>query len=171
MTNDITQVQNFLSQFVRGMIRNGMLMFGSMFCMFQLDRTFGWIVLCAFPFIVGCLILCMVKANPLFTRLQAELDEINAILQEDIAGIRIIKACVREVYEKLRLQGHGSADPHAAKDPGDLRLPEPGDQRADVRGRGDSPAGWRARRGLWLDNARAASWRPSPTPRSCCTAS
>lgn len=102
VTNDITQVQNFLSQFVRGMIRNGMLMFGSMFCMFQLDRTFGWIVLCAFPFIVGCLILCMVKANPLFTRLQAELDEINAILQEDIAGIRIIKACVREVYEKLR---------------------------------------------------------------------
>ena len=70
--------------------------------MFQLDRTFGWIVLCAFPFIVGCLILCMVKANPLFTRLQAELDEINAILQEDIAGIRIVKACVREVYEKLR---------------------------------------------------------------------
>ena len=46
--------------------------------------------------------LCLLKANPLFARLQAQLDQINAILQEDISGIRIIKACVREAYEKLR---------------------------------------------------------------------
>lgn len=102
VTNDITQVQNFVSQFVRGMIRTSMLMFGSMYCMFRLNRDFGMVVLCAFPFIVGCLAFCMFKANPLFFKLQAELDEINAIMQEDVSGIRIIKACVREVYEKLR---------------------------------------------------------------------
>lgn len=102
VTNDITQVQNFVSQFVRGMIRTSMLMFGSMYCIFRLDRTFGWIVLCAFPLIVGCLAFCMAKANPLFSKLQAQLDEINAIMQEDISGIRVIKACVRELYEKAR---------------------------------------------------------------------
>lgn len=59
VTNDITQVQNFVSQFVRGMIRTSMLMFGSMYCMFQLNRDFGLIVLCAFPLIVGCLVFCM----------------------------------------------------------------------------------------------------------------
>lgn len=42
------------------------------------------------------------KANPLFTKLQAQLDNINAIMQEDVSGIRIIKACVREIYEKVR---------------------------------------------------------------------
>lgn len=102
VTNDITQVQNFVSQFVRGMIRTSLLMFGSMYFMFRLNRSFGFVVLCAFPFIVGCLAFRLMKANPLFSRLQAQLDEINAIMQEDVSGIRIIKACVREVYEKLR---------------------------------------------------------------------
>lgn len=102
VTNDITQVQNFVSQFVRGMIRTTLLTFGSMYFMFRLNTTFGLIVLCAFPFVVGCLIFCLSKANSLFSKLQAQLDAINAIMQEDISGIRIIKACVREIYEKLR---------------------------------------------------------------------
>ena len=102
VTNDITQVQNFVSNFVRGMIRTSMLTFGSIFFMFQLNRTFGGIVLCACPFIVGCLAFCLSKANPLFSKLQAQLDRINSIMQEDVSGIRIIKACVREVYEKIR---------------------------------------------------------------------
>lgn len=104
VTNDITQVQNFVSQFVRGMIRTSLLMFGSMYCMFRLNRELGWIVLCAFPFIVGCLAFCLAKANPLFTKLQQQLDSINSIMQEDVSGIRIIKVCVREVYEKVRFR-------------------------------------------------------------------
>lgn len=102
VTNDITQVQNFVSQFVRGMIRTSVLMFGSIYFMFRLNRDFGIIVVCAFPFIVGCLAFCLWKANPLFSRLQAQLDILNDIMQEDVSGIRIIKACVREIYEKLR---------------------------------------------------------------------
>ena len=102
VTNDITQVQNFVSQFVRGMIRTFMMMFGSIYFMFRLNLQFGVIVLCAFPFIVGCLAFCLFKANPLFYKLQAQLDKINSVMQEDVSGIRIIKACVREVYEKVR---------------------------------------------------------------------
>ena len=102
VTNDITQVQNFVSQFVRGMIRCVFLTLGSITFMFLLNREFGLVLLCAFPFIVGVLAFCLWKANPLFPRLQAQLDRINAIMQEDVSGIRIIKACVREVYEKAR---------------------------------------------------------------------
>lgn len=47
VTNDITQVQNLVSQFVRGMIRTSMLMLGSIFFMFRLNHRFGQIVLCA----------------------------------------------------------------------------------------------------------------------------
>lgn len=102
VTNDITQVQNFVSNFVRGMIRTSMLTFGSIFFMFRLNRTFGTVVLCACPFIVGCLAFCLSKANPLFSKSQSKLDRINSIMQEDVSGIRIIKACVREIYEKIR---------------------------------------------------------------------
>ena len=52
VTNDITQVQNFVSQFVRGMIRTSLLMFGSIYFMFRLTLSFGLIVLSAFPLIV-----------------------------------------------------------------------------------------------------------------------
>lgn len=102
VTNDITQVQNFVSTFVRGLIRTSMLTFGSMYFMFRLNLRFGLIVLCAFPFLVSVIAVCLLKANPLFARLQTQLDAINAIMQEDVSGIRIIKACVREVYEKMR---------------------------------------------------------------------
>ena len=86
VTNDITQVQNFVSQFVRGMIRTSLLMFGSIYFMFRLNRDFGIIVVCAFPFNVGCLAFCLWKANPLFSRLQAQLDILNDIMQEDVSG-------------------------------------------------------------------------------------
>lgn len=102
VTNDITQVQNYVAQFIRGMIRTGMLMFGSILFMFRLNHQFGLIVLCAFPLVVGCMIFCLVKASPLLTRLQQQLDRINDIMQEDVSGIRMIKACVREIYEKVR---------------------------------------------------------------------
>lgn len=109
VTNDITQVQNLVSQFVRGMIRTTLLTFGSMLCMYFLNRRFGLIALCAFPFLVGTMALCIWKANPLFSRLQAELDRINEVMQEDVSAIRIIKACVREGYEKARF-GKANSD-------------------------------------------------------------
>lgn len=102
ITNDITQVQNMVMQMVRGAIRTSCMFLGSIFFMFHLYPQFGVIVLCALPFIIGCTVLCLSKANPHFSEIQAQLDRINAIMQEDISGIRIIKACVREVYEKVR---------------------------------------------------------------------
>lgn len=63
VTNDITQMQNFVSQFVRGMIRTTMLMFGSMYCMLRLHARFGQIVLRTFPFLVGTLAVCLSKAK------------------------------------------------------------------------------------------------------------
>jgi ATP-binding cassette subfamily B protein len=70
VTNDITQVQNYVSQFVRGMIRQSMLTFGSLYFMFRLNRNFGLAVLFALPVIVGCLAFCLTRSNPLFIRLQ-----------------------------------------------------------------------------------------------------
>lgn len=109
VTNDITQVQNFVSQFVRGMIRTTMLTLGSIYFMFRLNHRFGLIVLCAFPFIVGCMVLCLYKAGPLLPKMQAQLDRMNEIMQEDVSGIRIIKACVRECCEKVRF-GKANSD-------------------------------------------------------------
>ena len=102
VTNDITQVQNLISSFIRGLIRTSMLLFGSMFLMFRLNIRFGLCVIAASPFIVCCMAICLSRADPLFTKLQSELDRLNAIMQEDVSGIRVIKASVREMYENAR---------------------------------------------------------------------
>lgn len=109
VTNDITQTQNMVAQFVRGMIRTGLLFLGSLYFIFRLNTHFGIIVLFSLPFTVGCMAFCMYKGSPLYTKLQSQLDEVNNILQEDISGIRIIKACVRETYEKLRFRKANSS--------------------------------------------------------------
>lgn len=102
VTNDVVQISSLISQFIRGMVRTSMLTFGSIVCLYRLNSAFGNIVLCALPFMLACLIICIRSANPLFSRLQEQLDKVNGILQEDISGIRVVKACVREGYEKLR---------------------------------------------------------------------
>jgi ATP-binding cassette subfamily B protein len=104
VTNDITQVQNYISQFVRGMIRTGMLTIGSIVCMFLLNPNFGKIILAITPFMVLILTFCLNKANPLFFKLQKGLDQLNSIMQEDTLGIRIIKASVRQKYENERFE-------------------------------------------------------------------
>ena len=102
ITNDISQVENFISIFVRGMIRTGLLLIGSLYCMFRINTDFGLIALGIIPFILISMIFAMKKVEPLFLSVQEGLDKINCILQEDIAGIRIIKAYVKELYEKVR---------------------------------------------------------------------
>lgn len=102
VTNDITQVQGMLLYFVRGAVRTSIMFFGSIFFMFKLYPQFGVVVVCALPFILATILLCLRKANPHFSEMQEQLDRVNSIMQEDISGIRIIKACVREAYEKIR---------------------------------------------------------------------
>ena len=102
ITNDVTQVERLIAQFVRGMVRTVLMTIGSLYFMFTLSPGFAVIVLCALPFIVGAMYFALCKVNPLFALQQEKLDAVNDVLQEDISAIRIIKACVRETYEKLR---------------------------------------------------------------------
>lgn len=102
ITNDVTQVQALIQQFIRSLIRTSLLFLGSIYFLFSLYPQFGRIALCALPFIIGVMFLCIWKANPSFAKMQEQLDRVNAIMQEDVSGIRIIKACVREIYEKIR---------------------------------------------------------------------
>ena len=102
ITNDVTQVERLIAQFVRGMVRTVLMTIGSLYFMFTLSPDFAFIVLGALPFIIGAMYFALRKLNPLFTLQQEKLDVVNDMLQEDISAIRIIKACVRETYEKLR---------------------------------------------------------------------
>ena len=102
LTNDISQIQALLAMFMRMMIRMSLFVAGSIVLLFTLDASFGYIALIACPIMAAIVFVCMRKANPLFEKLQKSIDAINTIMQEDISGLRTIKAYVREAYEKRR---------------------------------------------------------------------
>lgn len=102
VTNDITQLQNFVMQYMRGFVRTSMLFIGGIVCMIGLNIQFGLVIACALPFIVICVIYFIAKSNPKFTILQKKLDKLNNIMQENVSGSRVVKAYVKEDYETER---------------------------------------------------------------------
>lgn len=104
VTNDITQLQNFVMQCLRGFVRTSMLFIGGIACMVSLNMEFGIIIACALPFVAVCVVYFIVKANPKFTVLQKKLDKVNNVMQENVSGARVVKAYVKEDYETERFE-------------------------------------------------------------------
>lgn len=102
VTNDVTQLQNFVTQCIRGFIRTFILFGGGIVCMLTLDMSFGAVVACALPLIIICVVYFISKANPIFSVLQNKLDKLNNVMQENVSGARVVKAYVREDYENKR---------------------------------------------------------------------
>ena len=102
VTNDITQLQNFIQMSMRGFIRTFMLFAGGIICMLSLNLSFGAVIACALPLVTICVIYFLSKANPLFSKLQQKLDNVNNVMQENVSGFRVVKAYVKEDYEKER---------------------------------------------------------------------
>ena len=105
ITNDVTQLQQLVMQLIRGLVRCLMFFIGGTAALLSLDLSFGMIVACAFPLILIDIIFVVWRTNPLFTVLQESLDKLNGIIQENVTGIRVVKAFVQEKSEKERFDG------------------------------------------------------------------
>lgn len=104
VTNDITQLQNLVTQCIRGFVRTFLLFFGGIGCMLMLDLSFAVVVVCALPLILICIVYFISKANPKFSILQEKLDRLNNVMQENVSGSRVVKAYTQEEYEQKRFE-------------------------------------------------------------------
>lgn len=102
LTNDVTQVQNMVMMAVRGFVRNSVMFLGGIIMLYRQSHKFAIIAACGLPFIIIFVIFFLKKASPLFAVVQKKLDGINNIMQETVAGARVVKAYVREEYELNR---------------------------------------------------------------------
>ncbi len=105
MTNDVSQVQSMVTQMIRGFVRCLMFLFGGSFALVSLDLSFGVIVACAIPLVLLDVVFVLWKTNPLFSLLQKRLDRVNTVIQENVAGARVVKAFVQEERESDRFEG------------------------------------------------------------------
>ncbi|MBQ9938760.1 MAG: ABC transporter ATP-binding protein [Oscillospiraceae bacterium] len=109
VTNDVTQLQHLVGMCVRGFVRSLVMFAGGIFCMLSLNRSFGTVAVIAFPVLVLSVLLIIRKVSPKFAILQSKLDKLNNVLQENITGMRVVKAFVREDHERKRF-GDANAD-------------------------------------------------------------
>ncbi len=102
LTNDVTQVQNMVMMAVRGFVRNTVLFVGGIFMLYKQSPKFALIAACGLPFVIFFVSFFLKKASPMFAVVQKKLDGINNVMQEDVAGARVVKAYVKEEYELNR---------------------------------------------------------------------
>ena len=104
LTNDVTQVQNMVMMAVRGFVRNIVMFVGGIYMLYRQSAEFALIAACGLPFVVFFIVFFLKKASPLFLKVQKRLDGINNVMQEDVAGARVVKAYVKEEYEMDRFE-------------------------------------------------------------------
>jgi ATP-binding cassette subfamily B protein len=102
MTNDITRLVDFVEAIIRHFVRAPMFFIGGIIMLLNLNLSFGAVLLCALPVLVVLMVLIIRKAVPLFSVVQDKLDRVNAVVQENVGGTRVIKAYSREEYENER---------------------------------------------------------------------
>lgn len=104
VTNDITQMQNFIAQMIRMFIRSfGMFALGIVFTL-SIDLRFALILAVALPIEIIIMILFMRKTFPMFSVMQTKLDNVNTVVHENVTGARVVKAFSKEDYEDQRFK-------------------------------------------------------------------
>jgi len=101
-TNDITQVQQVTYMFLAIMVSAPIMMVGGIFMALREDLGLSWLVAVAVPALGVAIGLIIAKMVPHFRSMQTAVDSVNRILREQITGLRVVRAFVREDVERER---------------------------------------------------------------------
>ena len=104
-TNDVTQVQMVAFMAFALAVTTPILMVGGVFMALREDVGLSWLVAVAVPLLGLCVGLVLWRMVPWFGRMQKSLDGVNRVLREQITGIRVVRAFVREEHEEERFAG------------------------------------------------------------------
>ena len=104
-TNDVQQVQMLVLMTFTMMIGAPIMMVGGVFMALREDVGLSWLVAVAVPVLAASIGFIVSRMIPGFRLMQTRLDMVNQVLREQIMGIRVIRAFVREPYETDRFAG------------------------------------------------------------------
>ena len=101
-TNDVTQVQQAVFMALAFMVSAPIMMVGGIIMALREDVGLSWLVAVAVPVLALGVALIIRRMIPQFRLMQASVDWVNRILREQITGIRVVRAFVREDHERQR---------------------------------------------------------------------
>ena len=109
ITNDVTQVQNFISMAIRMFVRTIFLFIGGIAMMYITSAKFAMVLAFILPIQMLIIIFFLRKAIPIFKQVQGKIDVVNSVVQENVNGVRVVKAYTREDYESKKFS-HANED-------------------------------------------------------------
>lgn len=101
-TNDVQQVQMLVQVSATLMISAPMLAIGGVIMAIRQDAGLAWLMAVAIPVLLVIVTLIVWRMVPAFTVMQQRIDRVNQILREQLSGIRVVRAFVREDHERAR---------------------------------------------------------------------
>ncbi|WP_459503188.1 ABC transporter ATP-binding protein [Bacillus sp. C1] len=104
VTNDITSIQAAMTMTLRVLVRGPLLFIGSIIIVFVTAKDLFSILLIVVPILLVAIILIAGNASGSFRRVQEALDKVNTKLQENLSGVRVVKAYVRQNHEISRFE-------------------------------------------------------------------
>ncbi|MFD0682186.1 MULTISPECIES: ABC transporter ATP-binding protein [unclassified Paenibacillus] len=102
LTNDVVQVQNVVLMTLRILVRAPLLVIGSLIMAITISPSLALVLAAVTPILLIVLTTVIRKGFPLFSKVQKKLDSVNNVLQENLTGIRVVKAFVRADFENKR---------------------------------------------------------------------
>lgn len=102
LTTDVTNVQNAYMMLIRVAVRAPLMLIFSLTMAFIMGGRLALIFLAVVPILAFGLAFIIYKAMPMFRRVFKKYDALNASIQENIKGMRVVKSFVREDYEKSK---------------------------------------------------------------------
>ncbi len=101
-TNDVQQVQMLVLMSAVMLVSAPITMVGGVFMALREDAGLSWIILAAVVVLGAGITILIVNMGPLFETMQKRIDTLNRVLREQITGIRVVRAFVREPHEARR---------------------------------------------------------------------
>jgi len=101
-TNDVRQIQNTIFMALRIMAKAPLLVIGGVVMAFIVNAKLALIFLVTVPVLVGFILWVLRVATKLFDNVQRNVDNVNRVMQENLSGMRLIKAFLRRDYEESR---------------------------------------------------------------------
>ncbi|MEE1617777.1 ABC transporter ATP-binding protein [Brachybacterium sp. J153] len=103
-TNDVQQVQMLVLMALNFMVMVPIMSIGGIIMAIQEDPGLSWLVWVSVPVLMLIVGVLVVRLMPLFQRMQDNIDAINGVMREQIMGIRVVRAFVREEHETARFR-------------------------------------------------------------------
>ena len=100
LTTDVTNLQNAYQMIIRIAVRSPMMLVFSLVMAFRVNHKLSLIFLCVLPFLAAGLAYIVTHAHPIFERVFKTYDVLNRVVSENLHGIRVVKAFVREDHER-----------------------------------------------------------------------